>query len=786
MEQSKLYAFEARCTQETMPHCQARCPLHMDVRAFLGHMGTSAFASARKVLERHLPLPEIMARICDHPCETPCLRRDLGGSVSIGALETLCIQKTTKQTKAFPRPAKGKRVAVLGAGLAGLVVAFELSKKAWPVTVYYTKNKNAHLLQHFSQLTEDIIALELDALQKQHCVFEERELSDALLQQSLEDFAAVFVDAHAAQDIFLSLQGVPDAAIGIIHGKMDDKLCVGGMPEVSPTGEVYALASAQAGQGRRAALTLERMLMHVSLTAERQNESITHSILHTDIAGVEMCAAVMPQGARWTEDEAAQEAKRCLHCDCMLCVKNCVYMQKYGAYPKRYARQIYNNAAIIKGEHTANDLINGCTLCGQCTELCPERFSMAELCLMARRDMVERAYMPPSAHEFALEDMESAMESALFLPDTRTKTQKYAFFPGCQLEASRSEQVLAVYDFARSKLSVTEGMGLILSCCGVPAHWAGQESLFHERQQYMLTQWENMGKPTLIMACASCIKTFRDFAPHVPLISLWEWLDTHITDIKPDMSIQKDLCIHDPCSARHDTAWQDAVRHLVSRCGISFTEPVNTREHTACCGYGGLVWCAQEDLAKHIATRLGENLGNNTALASCIMCRDRLVSSGKDCLHLLDILPFLQTSATCMPTAQSAPPLGLSARRAQRILLRQKASTLYGEEAVIVPPALQAKSLCALDIAPELLIKLEAKHILVQDVEEAVYRVEEQGSRFLEQQSGHYVGSWRPRNVTYWVRYTIVSKGQYILHDAWCHRMYLPQQGKRNEGGLCS
>ena len=119
-----------------------------------------------------------------------------------------------------------------------------------------------------------------------------------------------------------------------------------------------------------------------------------------------------PAAETYSEAEARQEAARCLQCQCLICVKQCLLLQKYKGYPRVYARQMFNNAAIVMGLHLANELINGCTLCGQCEELCPENFSMSELCLTSRRDMVERGYMPASAHEFALEDMESACGEA--------------------------------------------------------------------------------------------------------------------------------------------------------------------------------------------------------------------------------------------------------------------------------------------------------------------------------------------------------------------------------------
>ena len=158
----------------------------------------------------------------------------------------------------------------------------------------------------------------------------------------------------------------------------------------------------------------------------------------------------------------------------MICVRECVFLQKFKGYPRLYARQVNNNASIVKGLHTANAVINGCALCGQCEELCPENFSMAELCLSAREDMVERGFMPPTAHEFALEDMESASgpECALTLPGVppaaagaqgnapaQSTDSQWLFFPGCQLAASRVEQTAALYDLLRRRLGPEAGAG---------------------------------------------------------------------------------------------------------------------------------------------------------------------------------------------------------------------------------------------------------------------------------------------------------------------------------------
>ena len=65
MEQADLRSWERQCTQDDMPKCRAACPLQMDVRPFLERMAHGDTPGARKVLERHLPLPGVLGRICE-------------------------------------------------------------------------------------------------------------------------------------------------------------------------------------------------------------------------------------------------------------------------------------------------------------------------------------------------------------------------------------------------------------------------------------------------------------------------------------------------------------------------------------------------------------------------------------------------------------------------------------------------------------------------------------------------------------------------------------------------
>ncbi len=798
MDQASLYATEARCTQEHAPQCQDHCPLQMDVRTFMAYMADGNLNNARKVIDKHLPLPNIFAHICDHPCQNNCLRYDLGGSLAIQSLESFCLAHTEKQSKGFVRPPKTKKIAILGNGLAGLVASYELAKKSFPITIYYEAeeygqdtNIKSFIQNKFPSLTPQNIEIELSQLEKQYVSFVKTTLTPEFFESIQQDFAGFFIDIHAAPSIFKSLGKTPD----IQTGHLCDNICAAGMLKQSPTGNLYASSSLQAGQGREAALSLERIIGGVAPSAGREYLN-TGSKLHTPLKGLEILNAITPASGCFSLEEAQLEAKRCIQCQCMQCVTHCVYLQKYGSFPRNYTRQIYNNAAIVQGEHRANALINGCMLCGQCTEICPERFSMAEVCLQARSDMVQRNYMPPSAHAFALEDMQAATQNnaSLFMSSSQ-QTEKnntaFAFFPGCQLSAARGNQVLKVYEFLCSHL--TDGVGLMLSCCGIPAQWAGHNFLAHENAQNITNQWEKLGKPTVILACASCKKFFEEQLKQIPCTSLWEILYAKREHI-PALPTNLPYTIHDPCAARNDKDWQNATRLLAKHCGIECTEAVNNKEITPCCGYGGLVWCAQPQLAEQATAQLAQNLGKNTALASCIMCRDRLVLSKKACLHFFDILPFLSNTTkqqdlnSNFETASMQAPPSLSARRANRVKLVQDVIKQYGTDNILVQDSIDQQfvhsldNYCFLHINPELLAELEAKHILHQDAAAAVLSVEKHKTRFLEQESGHYIGAWQSGQVTFWVRYSYDSSDteqkKFFLHDAWCHRMLVPNTTK--------
>lgn len=335
-------------------------------------------------------------------------------------------------------------------------------------------------------------------------------------------------------------------------------------------------------------------------------------------------------------DAAVQEAARCLQCECMECVKVCEYLAAYKGYPRKYVRQVYNNLSIVAGQRHGNLMINSCSLCGLCKEVCPEDLHMGEVCKSARELMVEQDRMPPSAHEFALRDMafSTGEHFRLARNEPGAAARAFLFFPGCRLSAASPKHVKKTYAYLRERLD--GGVGIMLSCCGAPADWSGRTELFEEAFTDLEQEWERMGKPLLITACSTCTGVFAERLPD-KVVTLWEIIDgLDLPEVSREATAEI-LTIHDPCTARHLDRAQESVRSILHKLGYQTSEPSLSRDLTECCGFGGLMLFADRALAHRVAQRRIDTVPG-TMLAYCAMCRDRFASQGKPTLHILDLI----------------------------------------------------------------------------------------------------------------------------------------------------
>ena len=643
MDGQRVKQWEARCIEEQPPACVAGCPLRVDARTMLEKVKAGDFAAACAIFARAAPLPAVLSRICDHPCENACRRAEAGGAIRIGALERACIEAAYPTIRRAPQTSrKPKRVAVVGAGLAGLTAAFDLAMKGSAVIVFEAAARPLPRVasDYQESLPRSAIDADVAALRKLGVDIRCGERVDALALSALiagYDAVLIAIGAASAREFGADLALT---AVGFVA--IDAESRVGSQPKVfgggvhgAPGAAYSPIASAY--DGRRAAASIDRFLQGASLTASRANEASAASCLYVNVAAHAPAPAVAPAepDRGYISDEAIAEAKRCFPCHCLECVKACEYLKHYGAYPKRYVREIYNNLSIVLGNRKSNRMIDGCTLCGLCGALCPNDLSMGEVCLEARRDMVESGHMPASHHDFALRDMaHSRSEAAAFARAAPGQTTcRVAFFPGCQLAASSPWHVESVYINLAARIP---GLGIFVDCCGAPADWSGRRALREEIHASLRETWRRLGEPTIVTACSSCLKAFGDFLPELEARSLW----TVLTEIGfPDgarAAGRGPYALHDPCTGRRAVEAQRAVRGLAAGLGVEVGE-LSGAELTTCCGFGGLASFANPEIADRIVDRrIGES--ERDYLTYCAMCRDNFARRGKRAVHLLDLV----------------------------------------------------------------------------------------------------------------------------------------------------
>jgi glutamate synthase (NADPH) small chain len=777
MEQEELRTLEGRCIQEQSPACAAACPVHVDARAMADAIGKGDFAGAAKIFRKSVPFPGIISRICNHPCQTACKRSEAGEPVFIRGLERACLDLAGEFTETgVVLPRKDRRVAVVGGGLSGLTAAFDLARKGYSVEVFEKEARLGGSLFQLSrtELPEDVVESDFKALKKVGVVIRPSVAvgKDIYLDCLREEFDAVYLAPGKEGG-----SGFGFAADEQGQWVVDPVTLATAQPKVFAGGGIRRAIECRSpiesiADGRRAAISIDRYLQKVSLTASREGEGPYVTRLFTSTEGIEPLPAtpMADDASGYSKEEATREAKRCIQCQCLECVKVCEYLNSFGGYPKKYVRQIYNNLSIVMGHRHANKLINSCSLCGLCREVCPEDLHMGLVCKKAREIMVSQGKMPVSAHDFPLRDMlfSNGEKCALTRHQPGTQTSSFLFFPGCQLSASAPEQVRKTYGILAEKLS--GGVGLMLRCCGAPAEWSGRVELFSSSLHDIRAQWEEMDSPLIILACSTCYEIFKTHLSDASIVSLWEVLDQLRLPqaVTTGGAPSQVLAIHDACSTRHEKQIQESVRSILLRMGFELEELPLNREKTECCGYGGLMFFANPDLARNvIMKRIAQS--QSDYLVYCAMCRDYLTSKGKRTLHLLDLV---LGSPKDYAAERRGPSYAL--RHENRVRLKNSLlEDLWGETVA----ARQGYAKIRLRVSDELRELLEQRQILDTDIQQVIDFAERGGMKLLNGRTGRFMAHHRPAAVTYWVEYTFDDDG-FIIHNAYSHRMEIAEEAK--------
>ncbi len=158
--------------------CKAACPHHVPTQAYIQKIAKGEYKEAFDLITGKNPLQSICALVCNHPCEDACIRSSYDAPVKIRQLKRFVLEYGRAQgwtpAWATAQP-NGHKVAVIGAGPAGMACAAELRKGGYAVTVFEKEETAGGMLSYGMPsyvLDKNILCQEVDALAAQGVQFE--------------------------------------------------------------------------------------------------------------------------------------------------------------------------------------------------------------------------------------------------------------------------------------------------------------------------------------------------------------------------------------------------------------------------------------------------------------------------------------------------------------------------------------------------------------------------------------------------------------------------------------
>lgn len=209
----------SRCIQCKNPKCVGGCPVSIDIPGFIKEITNNNIEEAFKVINQYSSLPAVCGRVCpqESQCEERCIRGIKGDPVAIGKLERF-VADWARDHNVKPEPPKeknGKKVAVIGAGPAGLTCAGDLAKMGYDVTIFEALHEAGGVLVYgipeFRLPKESVVKKEIENVIslgvkiETNVVIGKSITIDELMEE--ESYQAVFIGSGAGLPKFMGIPG---------------------------------------------------------------------------------------------------------------------------------------------------------------------------------------------------------------------------------------------------------------------------------------------------------------------------------------------------------------------------------------------------------------------------------------------------------------------------------------------------------------------------------------------------------------------------------------------------
>ncbi len=361
--------------------CQLACPAHMNIPRMNRLIAAGKFGESLEVVKNDIALPSILGRICPAPCEGACHRRTVDEPVSICMLKRFVGDRMEYQ-ESVPTEDTGFRVAVVGAGPAGLAASYHMQRQGVGVTLFDANEKpGGNLRSAISReiLPEEVLDGEIETILRLGVRFEGSVLLDKVRFDELRSGFDAVVLATGTLAKPMEEWGLASNPKGLEVTRDTYETT---LPVVFAVGNLLRsskLAVRSVGQGKEVAFSVWQYLNNKRITGEPRLFNSRFGKLKIPEIAEYLKESVsrkrnFPEAghmAGFTAVEAIREAERCLHCDCRA-IDDCklrTYSDRYKADQKRFMSSERKNITKV----TNHDLViyepGKCIKCGICVRL---------------------------------------------------------------------------------------------------------------------------------------------------------------------------------------------------------------------------------------------------------------------------------------------------------------------------------------------------------------------------------------------------------------------------------
>jgi NADPH-dependent glutamate synthase beta subunit-like oxidoreductase/NAD-dependent dihydropyrimidine dehydrogenase PreA subunit len=399
VEESRRMALELLLSEhvgDCEAPCQLTCPAHMDIPLMNRLLAEGKFDEALKVVKNDIALPAVFGRICPAPCEGACRRKTVDSAVSICLLKRYAgDQDSENKFPYLPEKATstGKKIAIIGAGPAGLAAAHYLQIRGHQCDIYDRHEKPGGSLWREveskkleAQTLENEIAL-IAALNVR--IHSDAPVDKTKFQTLEKEFDAILITCGSGKS-GVETFGIQMTDKGI---EAEKGTYTTSNPKVFAAGSVIRpskLAIRTLGQGKEVAFSIDQFLKGEEVSGETfLFNSRFGKLMESEI--VEYMKEA-PEGERlepekrsdgFTKEQVMEEAERCMHCDCRA-IDDCklrTLSDEYKANQKHYwseDRKLVQKHGFDKGNSSIQQKFviyepNKCMKCGICVHICEDQ-----------------------------------------------------------------------------------------------------------------------------------------------------------------------------------------------------------------------------------------------------------------------------------------------------------------------------------------------------------------------------------------------------------------------------